>query len=320
MTVNPLVSVIITSYNQMHFLYEAIDSVVCQGYQNIELIITDDGTDDFISEDVENYIDSCNKGNITNINILKNDVNVGTVKNLNGALPVANGKYIMMLDGDDLYADDCISFAVEFMEAHSEYHIAAGHVQAFNNGDDIHKIRVVKDAKLELKLGMNPRDRYIHMCKKGDLCTSISAHVFTRQFFTDEGLFDERYRLYQDRPMLLRVARQGYCVGYIDHVILLYRNNVGVSSGGNLQLLYDGKTLVECEYNPNISILGKSFCRKIGRYYDCIISLRTELVTWSWRRRVFFGIKYADVFLFQILPTFGVSGLLQRFRKHIKMQ
>ena len=175
----PLISIIISSYRQMHFIFLAIDSVLKQDYPNIELIVTDDGTDDFNITDVKHYIECNNRGNISRIKVLKNSVNVGTVKNLNGALAVVEGKYVMFLDGDDLHAAQCISKAADFMESNRHYFVAAGHVILFNDGEDILTLKIIKDATLHDKLGMESHDRYVYMCKK--VCLPTLVRIFSNE-------------------------------------------------------------------------------------------------------------------------------------------
>ena len=315
MTDSPLISVIITSYNQMHYIYQTIDSALSQDYPNIELIVTDDGSDDFLVDNVKDYIMRNNSGNITNAVVLKNEINIGTVKNLNGALAVASGKYVMLIAGDDLYAPNCMSPSVEFMENNKSIYVAAGDYSEFHDGDNIRDIKPVNDSNLLEKLSLNSEDLFVYLCKKGFI-SAISAFIFRREFFLKEGYFDERYRLYEDRPMVLRIARLGYRTGYLGYVVLLYRVNVGVSSSGNIQLLRDVKMLAEYEYWPNIDVLGKRFCRAMERRNNFIYDMRVSFFKMVKAKKILFCLRNFDVILFKILPEFGVKALLSRYRKY----
>ena len=96
-----LFTIFITHYNQMNFIFTAIDSVLKQDYPNIELIIADDGSKDFNKEKVREYINKKKHNNIQNIIFTGKGKNVGTVKNTNQVLKVANGKYISFFAADD---------------------------------------------------------------------------------------------------------------------------------------------------------------------------------------------------------------------------
>ncbi|WP_133964871.1 glycosyltransferase [Eubacterium limosum] len=74
------VTCIVLSYNNIEFIYEAINSVLLQDYMNIELIISDDGSENFDVGEIKNYVEK-NKGeNIEKLIVNKNVVNIGTVK------------------------------------------------------------------------------------------------------------------------------------------------------------------------------------------------------------------------------------------------
>jgi glycosyltransferase involved in cell wall biosynthesis len=111
--VNDLVSIVITTYNRVNYLQEAIESVLKQTYKNFELIIVDDGSTDN-TRDVEakyshdsrvRYIFQENQG-------LSHSRNTGILK--------ANGKYIMFLDDDDLYIPYAIDKLLAFIKRQPE--------------------------------------------------------------------------------------------------------------------------------------------------------------------------------------------------------
>ena len=80
----PLVSCVVTCYKKVPYLIEAIDSVLMQDYPRIELLVTDDGTVDFPSEEISNYIEKKKGPGIERYVVFHHEVNVGTVKNMNG--------------------------------------------------------------------------------------------------------------------------------------------------------------------------------------------------------------------------------------------
>ena len=61
---NKLISCIIITYNQNKFLFDAIDSVLSQDYEYIELIIADDCSSDFEKSSIEKYIQSKKTGSV----------------------------------------------------------------------------------------------------------------------------------------------------------------------------------------------------------------------------------------------------------------
>lgn len=96
----PLVSVMITSYNQRDSLIRAVDSILLQTYRNIQIIIADDhSTLDNSKEIILSYQKKYGK----QIKPIFQKKNVGVVKNKNTGFRACEGEYITYLDGDDFY-------------------------------------------------------------------------------------------------------------------------------------------------------------------------------------------------------------------------
>lgn len=120
MAKQPLVSVIITSYNNGKYLKTAIDSVVNQSYDNIEIIVSDDASTDNSRKVMETYIYP-ERINITHI---QQPHNMGPSGNRNSAVQRAKGKYISFLDGDDAYEPCKIEQQVQVLENNPQYGVA----------------------------------------------------------------------------------------------------------------------------------------------------------------------------------------------------
>ena len=68
-----LVSILLLSYNRLQYIKQCLDSILNQSYPNIEIIISDDHSDNFSKTDLENYINQNNTGNISNYVIHYNE-------------------------------------------------------------------------------------------------------------------------------------------------------------------------------------------------------------------------------------------------------
>jgi glycosyltransferase involved in cell wall biosynthesis len=90
----PLITIFIVTYNRAHFIKNAIDSALCQIYQNIEILIIDDGSTDNTEDIVKNYTDN-------KIKYVKKD-NEGYTKSLNKMIHIAKGEFLLKLDDDDI--------------------------------------------------------------------------------------------------------------------------------------------------------------------------------------------------------------------------
>jgi glycosyltransferase involved in cell wall biosynthesis len=107
----PLVTVLLPTYNCVRFIDEAVDSIVKQSYKNLEIIIIDDCSTDGTWENLKIWAEKDCR-----IQIISKRKNSGYVDSLNEGIRIAKGDYIARMDGDDISVIDRISRQVEFME------------------------------------------------------------------------------------------------------------------------------------------------------------------------------------------------------------
>ncbi len=130
---NNLVSVIIPVYNVEKYVKEAVESILHQTYNNLEVIIIDDSSSDNTYSIVENLQKTDNR-----IKLYKNFKNLKIVKTLNRALSLATGEYIARMDGDDISAPDRIEKKVEFLQENKEFDLLGCSMNAIDiNGNQI---------------------------------------------------------------------------------------------------------------------------------------------------------------------------------------
>ncbi|WP_026082706.1 glycosyltransferase family 2 protein [Mastigocladopsis repens] len=113
----PLVSVIIPTYNRSNYLKEAITSAVNQTYKNIEIIVSDDASSDNPQEIVESFQDP-------RIRFRRNPKNVGISLNVISAFQQARGKYVASLNDDDIWNKDLLEKLVPQLDANPNLVIA----------------------------------------------------------------------------------------------------------------------------------------------------------------------------------------------------
>ena len=109
----PMVSVVMKVYNGERFLREAIDSVLAQTYTDFELVIIDDGSTDSSAAIIQSYQDS-------RIRFLQNEKNLGLCATQNKVIAEAKGKYIAVMDCDDISYPERLMEQVTFLENHPE--------------------------------------------------------------------------------------------------------------------------------------------------------------------------------------------------------
>ena len=113
----PLVSVIIPCYGQAHFLGEAIESVLGQGYRHKEIIVVDDGSPDHAREVATSY---------AGVRYIFQE-NQGLPGARNTGIRESRGTYLVFLDADDRLLPDALQTGVDQLHAHPECAFASGH-------------------------------------------------------------------------------------------------------------------------------------------------------------------------------------------------
>ena len=126
------VSAIMPVYNRERYLDVAIESVLNQTYQNMELIIVDDGSTDRSLAIARNYRSLYPE----KIRIVTQE-NQGPSKARNSAIRIANGNLCAFIDSDDLWSPDKIELQVKMLQRHDDASFIYTGYYVVNEGGDV---------------------------------------------------------------------------------------------------------------------------------------------------------------------------------------
>lgn len=227
-------TVIITHYNQMQYIEEALKSVLKQSYKNIELIIADDCSMQFNKKKVKEIIEKYNKKNYS-YKIVQGKKNVGTVKNLNNALNEATGNYILFFAADDKLDNTRVisNFVSEFKDENKN--VITSQCGLYDK-DLKKKISDYVNNKIALKLNKKTSDKmYEKMCE--GCFYGAGGTAYRKQVFEKYGPFNEKYIYVEDWAYWLHILRNGEKIYYADFDTLCHRD------GGISHSTYTKKTI-----------------------------------------------------------------------------
>ena len=121
---SPLVSVLIPAYNHENYVQSAIKSIISQTYENIELLVINDGSTDSTWKKICEMESECQKRFVRSI--FWNQKNVGNCKTLNELLDNARGDYIYIIASDDQTLPNAIAEQVIFLESDKTFALCVG--------------------------------------------------------------------------------------------------------------------------------------------------------------------------------------------------
>lgn len=189
MNKNPLVSIVIPVYKGANYLAEAIDSALAQTYNNIEIIVVNDGSpDDGATERV-----ALSYGKKIRY-IYQN--NGGVSSALNTGIREMKGEYFSWLSHDDLYEPTKIEKQVALIQGHDDIILCSGSLMDENKKPMPHPVKTLEGRLNNIQLF----NAFLHDYALNGLGFLIPKHVFD-----EVGIFDESMRYLQDLDMWLRM-------------------------------------------------------------------------------------------------------------------
>jgi glycosyltransferase involved in cell wall biosynthesis len=192
----PVISVVIPTWNRAQFIAPTIDSVLRQTYAQYEVIVVDDGSTDNTAEILAAYRDKI-------IYILKQNGGVSSARN--AGIQAARGRYIAFVDDDDLWLPDKLSLQAQLMEQNPALGLVyCGAVKIRKDGTRIGEARPEKRGAIFKEL----------VCSN-HIAGSASAAMVRRDVFSRSGYFDEQLSPCADWDCWIRIA-QHHDVDYVD--------------------------------------------------------------------------------------------------------
>jgi glycosyltransferase involved in cell wall biosynthesis len=185
-----LISAIIPTYNRSEMLGDAIDSVLGQTYDNIEVIIVDDGSTDNTSEVVNNYLQQSKMP----IRFFRKQ-NGGCASARNYGIVHAAGEFIAFLDSDDRWLPDALETLLAKLQHSNGAFIYSPSIEVFSE----------KHQKLIYPCAKDCPDKFAVEHFKWTN-TRPGAVLYRRSIFETVRGFDENLKYNEDSDFLQRVA------------------------------------------------------------------------------------------------------------------
>lgn len=160
---NPLLSVIVITYNQEKYIRKCLESILMQKTNfKYEIVVAEDRSPDNTREILVEYKEK----NPDIFNLILRDENIGVNMNSALAIAAAKGKYLAFLEGDDFWLDENkLQMQVDILEKHSEYSAVAHNIYyAKPNGEVIKNCLYTTKIKIYTMKDFMNKPFFIHGC------------------------------------------------------------------------------------------------------------------------------------------------------------
>jgi glycosyltransferase involved in cell wall biosynthesis len=189
---NPLVSIVIPTYNRAQLIKETLDSVMQQTYTNWECVIVDDGSDEPSITFIQDYIKKDESFSFFS-RPAKHPKGPSSCRNY--GVEKSTGDYLLFLDADDWLATDCLQNRVGFAKSNDEFDLF------------VFKTAMVYEnqyCELLLRKGASAKQDYFELFKNGSSPFYVHSCLWKRATFNSLGGFDVQLKRLEDPDLHLR--------------------------------------------------------------------------------------------------------------------
>ena len=231
-----LVSIIMPNYNKENYLPHAIESVLNQDYQNLELIVVDDVSTDNSVAIIRSYCSLDSR-----LKLIQHRGNSGgCAAPRNTGLAEATGEVVCFLDSDDVLFNGCLASRIDsyLMFARNNETVIGVFSGTQTISEDFTAFPYVREEDRN-----NVKD---FISTAGDCPFNSNQPMLKRKELTKFGGFDESLSQAEDWHLWLRIMRHGFCFKSTGYDGVGYRNcRVSMVRENSLQHVANGSALIE---------------------------------------------------------------------------
>lgn len=234
---NPLVSIIVITYNSSKYVLETLESAKAQTYRNIELILSDDCSTDNTLEICRKWLGN-NKTRFTRVDSISFSENTGIPANCNRGLKSAQGEWVKFIAGDDILKQNCIEDLLTFSIS-KQASISTSALEEFCDDKLPNRLNYLGYLE-QIKFFKKPHKNQFKAYVRNPLFLNSPALFISKEVYEKIGGYDESLRMLEDQPFLIKALKAGFFIHYLDKETVKYRTSHKSSDriGGQIEDYY----------------------------------------------------------------------------------
>jgi glycosyltransferase involved in cell wall biosynthesis len=275
---SPFFSVVIPLYNRSDSITETINSVLTQTYQNFEVVIIDDGSQD----NPESVISKINDSRIRFIK----QANQGGARARNRGIEEARSEYIVFLDSDDFFAPEKLTVLYETIQKNPDFHVFISYTYV-DRGDGVFAVKPSRPLSEDERV-----DEFL-FCKREVIPTTT---ITVKKSTYEKVQFQNGLKKGQDIDYVLKLAHAGYKFFFIKRPLSIW---VDVSVGNRISHINQAQALEDW------LMVGRQYMNQKAYY-----AYRANVLSYEIARiKPFIALK--DLFLGFVLGGVNLRNILQ---------
>ncbi len=311
------ISIVIPVYNIENYVADCIESVICQDFEGMEIIIVDDGSEDNSGVICDKYAED------NNIIAVYHKQNGGLSDARNYGLKRVCGEYVIFVDGDDILSRGILRALYDEV-LKSKPDMAIGTLELTRPSSAMDRFeRIARDA-FETGRVYSGKEYLTGCLNGGALRVEVGRNIYRRKFLLENGLFFKHGVLHEDEEFTPRVLLMAKTVVLTERKIYRYNNDRSDSITNSAELNYrkafDRMTI----YEELLQIYKNVYPRKLRRllmddiswkYIDCCCFYKMNAID-GFRIQRFLPLKTAchvkrriKAILFAANPAFYIKHI-----------
>jgi len=301
-----LVSIVVTTYNSSEFVVETLESAKNQTYQNLELIISDDGSADDTMSKAKTWLET-NSKRFVRTELITVPQNTGVSANCNRCIKASQADWIKFIAGDDILLPTCVEDNMNFIRKHPETKVLFSYVKLYNNNfKEESFIKTIPGAfPSNIMAPHFTATHQFNLLLLSDRIHFTPSYFFRKEAVVSVGSYDEQNKNAEDYPMWLKLTKAGIRLEFIEKETVGYRQHDKALNNISRKVIFKPLLLKTYSFRKQAVFLHLPWDIVGAEKWATIVQRIFERLGWNKQTRVFlflyrFATVYANPFQYVI--------------------